>query len=270
MNRSSWAARQRRMLARLERQAFPKVRAEIVRASKDIIRRYELTGEVHPARDHAANMERLYLNMAQMSIRAMGREFSKQFKEAGLRLEVKTDEDDILNWALEYILGELIRERIVDVTETTRRKIVDGVQAGYAQGLGQLGTAAEILKRVPEMTTRRAAVIARTETHGAANYGAQKQAKASGAPMKKIWLAGDDKRVRRVPRDAFDHLNSNGQTVGLDEPFLIPTKFGGTEALQYPGDPAGSAGNVINCRCSIAHEVVTDFDDDDIFAGLEL
>lgn len=262
-----WAARQQRLFARLERKAFRRVRAEIVRASKEIIRVYSITGEVHQARDHFANIESIYLEMAQNSISASEDEFAKQFKALGLRLETKQDAN---TWATEYIQGELMRERIVDVTDTTRQRIVQGVLAGYEQGLGQRGTAEEILRRVPEMSVRRAAVIARTETHGAANYGAHKQAQTSKFPMKKVWLAGEDNRTRRVPRDAFDHFASDGQEVGLNDPFLIPTKSGGVEALQYPGDPAGSAGNIINCRCSMAHRIDVDIDPDDIFAGLEL
>jgi hypothetical protein len=33
--------------------------------------------------------------------------------------------------------------------------------------------------------------------------------------------------------------------VGKDEPFIVMG-----EQLDYPGDPVGSAGNVINCRCT--------------------
>lgn len=258
------------MLDRLERQAFRTVRRELIRASKDMIRRYELTGEVHQARDHLSNLEAVYLDMTRASIRAMGREFDKQFKAAGIALEVKTEEDTVLNWALEYIMAELMRERIVRVADETRRRIVQGVAAGYEQGLSQIDTAEEILKRVPEMTARRAGVIARTETHAASQYAAQKQAKAAQVPMQKEWVAGDDKRVRRVPRDAFDHLAADGQTVGLDEPFQINRKSGGTEAIQFPGDPAGSAGNIINCRCVVTHQVIAPDLDGDIFAGIEL
>ena len=267
IDRNRWAARQRRLFAQLERKAFRRVRAEIVRASKEIIRVYSITGEVHQARNHFANIQAIYLETSQDSISASEDEFAKQFKALGLRLETKQDAN---TWANEYIQGELMRERIVDVADATRRKIVEGVQAGYEQGLGQRGIADEILRRVPEISVRRAAVIARTETHGAANYGAQRQAQTSKFPMKKIWLAGEDIRTRRTPRDAFDHLGSDGQEVGLNDPFLIPTKAGGVEALQYPGDPAGSAANVINCRCSMAHRIDVDIDTDDMFAGIEL
>jgi hypothetical protein len=38
--------------------------------------------------------------------------------------------------------------------------------------------------------------------------------------------------------------------VPIDEPFIVSG-----EELMYPGDPSGSAGNVINCRCAIGYVV---------------
>jgi len=35
----------------------------------------------------------------------------------------------------------------------------------------------------------------------------------------------------------------------MEEPFDVDG-----EDLQYPGDPAGSAGNTINCLCSMTYE----------------
>jgi hypothetical protein len=56
----------------------------------------------------------------------------------------------------------------------------------------------------------------------------------------------------------------NGVTVPLDEPFAVPTKYGTTENLMFPGDPDGSAANIIGCRCGQVY-VPADFDipDDD-------
>jgi uncharacterized protein with gpF-like domain len=43
-----------------------------------------------------------------------------------------------------------------------------------------------------------------------------------------------------------DHLAADGQVQDIDEPFDV-----GGEQLMYPGDPAGSPGNTINCRCTV-------------------
>ena len=55
----------------------------------------------------------------------------------------------------------------------------------------------------------------------------------------KIWVATLDGNTR----DA--HAGADGQEVPIDMPFNV-----GGEALMFPGDPNGSAENVINCRCS--------------------
>lgn len=269
ISRNRLRARQARLLDRLERRFRNRIRSEIVRASKDILRRYQWTGEIVSDREHRARIEAIYLDMARTSIAQVQPIFEAQFKAAGLVYETKQEPSQIEQWAIEFILAEIMRQRITDVSETTRSTIASIVAQGFRDGLGQNEIADLIVERLPELSTRRAGVIARTETHAAANYGTQKLAKQSNAPMRKVWLSGGDERVRRIPRDGFDHTVMDGVEVGLDDDFAVPSRSGGTDLIQYPGDPAGAAGNVINCRCSIAHEVVLDFPEDDMFAGLE-
>jgi uncharacterized protein with gpF-like domain len=38
----------------------------------------------------------------------------------------------------------------------------------------------------------------------------------------------------------------------MNDPFMVPSEHG-PEPLAFPGDPAGSPGNIINCRCAIAY-----------------
>ena len=81
--------------------------------------------------------------------------------------------------------------------------------------------------------------IARTETIKASNAGSEALYKDWGMEQKE-WLATMDGRTR----DA--HAAASGQVVGIDESFEV-----GGQMLAYPGDPAGSAENVINCRCTV-------------------
>jgi hypothetical protein len=62
--------------------------------------------------------------------------------------------------------------------------------------------------------------------------------------QRKGWLAALDGRERDAHRQA--HIDYTEKGVGLEEPFIVSG-----EALMYPGDEAGSAGNIINCRCSV-------------------
>ena len=59
----------------------------------------------------------------------------------------------------------------------------------------------------------------------------------TGASYKR-WVTVGDSRVRAA------HAAADGQEVPLGSPFVVDG-----EMLEYPGDPHGSAGNVINCRC---------------------
>lgn len=89
--------------------------------------------------------------------------------------------------------------------------------------------------------------IVRTETTAAANQGAIRAGESSNIIWEKEWISSRDGRTRRRPDDAFDHYEIDGMRVPKGEKF----KFQG-DALDYPGDPKGQPGNVINCRCTVA------------------
>jgi uncharacterized protein with gpF-like domain len=87
---------------------------------------------------------------------------------------------------------------------------------------------------------RRSETIARTETHTAANVGSHEAANATGLLMEKEWCATEDQRTRP------DHHDADGQRVDKNADFIV-----GGERLRFPGDPKGSARQVINCRCVV-------------------
>ena len=85
--------------------------------------------------------------------------------------------------------------------------------------------------------------IARTETMAALNGGSHDGtvalAEETGEVLHKQWLATDDDRTRD------SHRIADGQTVPIAEPFTV-----GGFPLDHPGDPAGPAQEVIQCRCT--------------------
>lgn len=134
-------------------------------------------------------------------------------------------------------------ERINNITEGTRdtlRKILADLMA---EGVGIPNMAREIVKRTGEINKVRATRIARTEVIGASNYGSLLGVQQAGIAVKKVWISTRDVRTR----DA--HLAADGQAVNLDQDFTV-----NGEQLSFPGDPKGSTGNVINCRCAIGYE----------------
>lgn len=98
--------------------------------------------------------------------------------------------------------------------------------------------------------------IVRTETTSAMNNGTLATADTTGIVLEKVWYSADDTRTRRhtgKPKSPFDHLEMDGRVVAQGEKFkLMNYKTGEPEYLEYPGDPTGSAGNIINCRCRLS------------------
>lgn len=108
----------------------------------------------------------------------------------------------------------------------------------------------KMVKRYRERYLKyRSETIARTESIRAVqagNYLAWKVMADAGiidaSKVRRKWQYTADSRVRHA-HVTIPLLNPEG--VGLDEPFL--SELG---PIMYPGDPAATAGNTINCRCT--------------------
>lgn len=134
-----------------------------------------------------------------------------------------------------------------EITATTREKIQEIFIKAINEGLG-LNEVVKLLS-AEGFTRIRAKLIARTETVTAANQGAVFAAQAAGLQLNKMWISAKDSRTRRQPRDKFDHLHMNGKTVGMYEMFNVSGQL-----MAQPGDRknGATAGNVCNCRCTVA------------------
>lgn len=89
--------------------------------------------------------------------------------------------------------------------------------------------------------------IARTETLAALNlakYESIEQLIATGKVRQNqvslSWDASRDGRTR------LDHLSADGQMINWGERFRV-----GGRLMKHPGDPAGGADQIINCRCAM-------------------
>jgi hypothetical protein len=133
-------------------------------------------------------------------------------------------------------------DAVEDIKKTTkkavRKVLVDGLDEGWdmrriAKAIGEKyatwegGTGAY-----------RAMLIARTEVHAAASYGAHESARQSGVVDEKAWLSSFD-----PPRAREDHMAISNQWIPFDQPFRMPD---GAE-IDHPGE--GPAEHVVNCRC---------------------
>jgi hypothetical protein len=254
----------RRKLAaqrRLERVFARPIRAELDRASAEIVAVFAATGAVGAVPvDHEERLRAIYAELYATSIRTVGeRILSPGQASAGLVLEVKSFAELFARLAFEFIALEVIRRRIRRVADATRAAIVNAVRRGQTEGDPLDVIARRLTRDVPAINRQRAAVIARTETHAAANHAANEAANASGLVLRKEWIPTQDHRTRDFLEPVisfFDHRSMAGQVVDNGAFFRVPSLAGVPELMLHPGDPNGSAGNVINCRCQLGHIVV--------------
>lgn len=258
-------ARQNRLLARADRRFGREFEIVLSSGSEQMLDQYKRTGSAPDLPiDFYRRVEAVYVDLAGVVTEAFGARVLDQGKTLGYDFEVKNVFENFAAFfqqmALDYIAQEAIRQRIASVTNTTRDIIVNLITQGQKAGDSVDDIADRIASRIPVISRWRGAMIARTETHGAANYGAQQAGKATGLPLKKEWISAEDHRTRDFGQgdgvvDEFDHRSANGQIVDLDQPFRIASRNGAFEEIMFPGDPSGSAGNVINCRCASARFV---------------
>jgi hypothetical protein len=138
--------------------------------------------------------------------------------------------------------------KVTEVSETTKERIARTIRQGIADGLTNSEVADLIRQEAKIDSAYRSAMIARTESHSAANAGGLESAIESDVVKEKEWIATEDERTRNGENSDFDHTNVDN--VPVDEPFIVSG-----EELMYPGDPSGSAGNIINCRCATGYVV---------------
>jgi len=126
-----------------------------------------------------------------------------------------------------------------DITQTTKDTITRVLQQAAIEGFGF----DEIVKRVQsdDFTAARARLIARTEVVASANAAATIAAKDTKLVMDKIWISAKDKRTRP------HHREVDQSVVAMGDTFTV-----GASQMQFPGDKAGGASEVCNCRCSVA------------------
>lgn len=152
-----------------------------------------------------------------------------------LALDLTTGLDAAFRAALE---GRAVR-LAGHVGPTTAQQVIDVILTGRAQGLSMADVAQLIDETVfGGLEAGRAAAIARTETVGAINAAEWRAALANGAIQTKEWLTQQDGLVR----DSHAECESQGP-IRMREAF--------TNGLNYPHDPSGDAGDVINCRCTL-------------------
>lgn len=148
--------------------------------------------------------------------------------------------DEVFWSRMEEWLNIYAAEKVVAIQETTKRTIKKVLSKGAAEQWSNREIAKK-LRDLSEISTGiRARRIARTETHTGACTSMNTAAGSTGIVKTREWDAADDERTR----DDHRIIDKENGRIRFDEYYKV-----GGELLKYPGDPSGSAKNIINCRC---------------------
>ena len=178
-----------------------------------------------------------------------GRENAKIALEGKKDITVISDvtiTNDMFNkWVEKYGLAkstELNQTTKKELLKKLRKVLADGVDSSMPNLKKELQKSAEEV--FSELSNTRAFLIARTETGASVNVGQVSTYKATGIE-KKEWISTLDDRTRE------SHLQMDGVIADIDSTFEVENLTdGGIDNMLYPLDPNGSAGNVVNCRCT--------------------
>lgn len=162
-------------------------------------------------------------------------------QKQGIPLAIPIDQDLVVE-AIQHEtkLSEDLYTSLGKNIEDMQKKIQSEISRGIATGKMYQDIAAD-LSRSAGVSYNNAMRIARTEGHRIqckATMDACYKAQDRGAEIVKQWNAALDARTRD------SHLKIDGEIKNLDEKF--------SNGLLYPGDPAGKASEVINCRCTLS------------------
>lgn len=175
-----------------------------------------------------------------------GEDYAEATKSVYFSFGMQAAEDFQAQWGMANKLDPKVFKAWIDKRQVLTSKYLDETTGSDVRGL--LSKLSAEGQGVPDMVAAvqgyfdniayRAERVARTEVIGTNNYATLEEYKENGGEAKE-WLATQD----NVTRDP--HLEADGQQVPIDETFTVDG-----EQLEYPGDTAGSPGNVINCRCT--------------------
>ena len=190
----------------------------------------------------------IYSDIGRIHGKRVGKTINTQLKEFTLNSFLSIFDKNLLSW-----LFDNVTERVLTVRKTYLDTLKEIITFGISDGKSMSQISTELKTKINQRGFYRwqALRIARTETTSASNYASLKAGESSGVLMDKVWISAVDSRTRKPPKSEFNHMQMNGVKVPQDKPFEVPYN-GKTQKLMFAGDPKGSAGNVINCRCSTA------------------
>lgn len=194
-----------------------------------------------------AVLRRLYLVEGKKSGRReqqhLNTMYGEELKHSGAVYTTKS-----INWFTDWLdsLKQFFNKEgflaVRRITETTRNWLREQTTAA----MNEQQTVPQIRDRLisPDINRRRANVIARTEVITVLNHANHAAAEDSDLVFIREWSSTRDKRTRH------SHVTMNGEVVTNEQAF--------SNGGMYPGDPALSAKERIQCRCTVIRTPLRD------------
>jgi hypothetical protein len=191
----------------------------------------------------------------------MVRETANKFQIKDPSILTKSITADVWRSLVNSYLSGIGGERITEINKFTKEYVLKRLRPILAEGINQgLGIAqigrsivADIAEYSGKFAKYRSERIARTEIVGTSNWASVTSVESSGVKdrLLKKWLVTEDGRERETHQEMMDH-----PLIPIDDYFEVRNVKGGVDRMKYPGDPNGSGGNIINCRCTVVYERV--------------
>ena len=172
------------------------------------------------------------------------------YKNVDKLLEKASNLDNLMSiWQKSFaFVGQQVgAQRVTLVSGTAKNTLIAVTQKLMADpafmNQGEKVKAKMLKTQFNKYSTYQSKRLVRTEATNAANYATIVSAQTvfEGGDLMKTWHTSIDGRERA------SHGAANGQTVPNAGKFSVQGQF-----LKWAGDPAGSASNVINCRCGVS------------------
>lgn len=178
-------------------------------------------------------------------------------KAKGLKYDTKSLEDELWMEDMKAYAELVMGERITMMNETTKKAILylmresikEGSDPGWAIDKFATKIRNDLMEKYGTYEKWRARRIAQTEVLSASNYSSHRSATDSGVPLRKRWLTAPF-GLSKVERHNFVS-GLTEQRPMMSEPFIVDNV-----RMMHPGDPAGGAEHVINCKCAIGYETL--------------
>ena len=164
-------------------------------------------------------------------------------------------------WTAEQIASK-IKVAADNINDTTKKWVRDAetklIEEQLAQGITDGATRGTLSKAIEHVTAgrigkNRAKVIARTELSQAVNDAKQKASDdwsdETGTRQGKLWVH------RGAPDPRSWHLSlDTGVPIPKEQPFIVANPdTGETDYMDRPHSMGASAGNVVNCGCTVIY-----------------